>query len=118
MQTTKKTREYRPEAINWAITVHADYLEDKVTLDPNGTPLLEKEAWFKNAIEFKYAIFGREKCPETGKPHLQGFVSCNQQKLLTTMKKLFPRAHLEITKGTPKHNKDYCSKVCDLMSNC
>jgi len=91
-------------------------LADKVTIDPEATTLKEKEEWFKNS-EFKYAIFGREICPETKKPHLQGFVSCHKTKLLTQMKKLFPDGfcHLEIAQGTPKHNKDYCSKVCDYL---
>jgi len=115
MQTTKKTATQPPLATHWNVTVHADYLEDKVTLDPNGTPLVEKEAWFKNAMEFKYAVFGREICPKTGKHHLQGYVALARQKRLTAMKKLFPRAHLEICIGNPKQNKDYCTKVCDYL---
>jgi len=98
---------YRPKAINWTVTLYAD---PKFTLE-------QKEAWFDNKAEFKYAIFGREVCPETQRKHLQGFVSCHNQKLLTGMKKLFPDgiAHFEIAKGTCKHNKDYCSKVCDYL---
>lgn len=92
----------RPEAINWSVTVHADYLADKVTLDPNGTPLEQKEAWFNRPDQFKYAVFGREICPTTGKKHLQGYVACHKKKLLTAMQKLFPKAHLEICGGNPE----------------
>jgi len=110
-------REYRPKAINWTVTLYNKYLEDKVTIDPNATTLVEKEAWFNQPEQFKYAIFGRETCPKTGKPHLQGFVSLHKEKLLTGIKKLFPDgfAHLEIAKGTCKQNKDYCSKVLKII---
>lgn len=114
METTRN--DYRPRANNWTVTLFGDYLPDKITLDPNGTPLQSKEAWFKNPQIFKYAIFGRETCPDTKKPHLQGFVACYKQQYLTQMKKLFPdgKAHFEIAQGTPKHNKDYCSKVLKI----
>lgn len=111
--TTKKTS--RPEAIHWNITVHADYLEDKETLDPNGTPLEEKEAWFNKSHMFKYAVFGREICPKTGKKHLQGYVALHKKMYLTGVKKLFPRAHCEICQGNPEQNRKYCTKVSDYL---
>jgi len=113
---TARRPDYRPLALNWTITLYHKYLADKVTIDPNATTLKEKEEWFKNS-EFKYAIFGREICPETKKPHLQGFVSCHKKKTLVSMKKLFPDGfcHLEIAIGSPKQNKDYCSKVLKIF---
>lgn len=31
------------------------------------------------------------------------------------IKKLFPRAHIEICRGTPQQNKDYCAKGGDYF---
>jgi len=103
----------RPEAINWIVVLYNNYLPDKVTIDPNAVPLAQKEAWFNRPDQFKYAVFGREKCPKTGKPHLQGFVQLHKKKLLTGMKKLFPdgQAHFEIAGGNPQQNRTYCIKV-------
>jgi len=105
----------RPRASHWTVTVHADYLADKVTLDPNGTPLEQKEAWFNRADQFKYAVFGREICPTTGKKHLQGYVNTRSPKDLSVLKKLFPKAHLEICGGNPDQNRRYCIKDGDYV---
>lgn len=98
METVQRAR---PEAKNWTLTLFA---EDGITLE-------DKEAWLNKPNLFKYACFGREICPETGKKHLQCYVSLHTKKRLTAMQKLFPKAHLEIAAGTPEHNIKYCSKV-------
>lgn len=98
METVKRSR---PEAKNWTLTLFA---EDGVSLE-------DKEAWLNKPEIFKYAIFGRETCPDTGKKHLQCFVSLHTKKRLTAMQKLFPKAHLEIARGNPTQNIEYCSKV-------
>ena len=54
-------------------------------------------------------IIGREVGQE-GTPHLQGYVIMEKKTTLVEMKKLFPRAHLEVAKGSPEQNKIYCSK--------
>ena len=46
-----------------------------------------------------YMVFGRERGDE-GTPHLQGYVHLQHQKTLTAMKKIMPRAHLEVRMGT------------------
>jgi hypothetical protein len=59
----------------------------------------------------KYLIFGRETAPDTGTPHLQGYISLQSRKSLSYIKNLVSsRAHFETAKGTPKQNRDYCSK--------
>ena len=58
---------------------------------------------------FTYLIIGRE-VGEQGTPHLQGYAIMPKQTTLVGMKKLFPRAHLEVAKGSPEQNKIYCSK--------
>jgi len=57
--------------------------------------------------------FQEEKCPSTGRRHLQGFVRFNGNKRLAAVKTWLgdDAAHLEIAKGTPRANLDYCSKA-------
>lgn len=58
----------------------------------------------------KYQIIGREKgLMET--PHLQGYIYFNSVKSFDQVKiMLGPRAHIEVAKGSPQQNRDYCSK--------
>lgn len=61
------------------------------------------------AIECDYLIFGKEK-GEEGTKHLQGYVYFSTLKSLRQLKKLLPRSHLEITRGSSLSNIRYCSK--------
>lgn len=61
------------------------------------------------SIECKYQIAGKE-VGEEGTPHLQGYVYFDTLKSLKQLKKLYPRAHLEQTKGSALSNIRYCSK--------
>jgi len=64
----------------------------------------------------KYLVFGREKAPTTGTPHLQGYVTFLESKTLSAAKKAIgPTAHLEIAKGTAKQASEYCKKDGDFM---
>ncbi|ADD62479.1 replication-association protein [Cyclovirus TN18] len=59
----------------------------------------------------KFAIFGRETCPNTGTKHLQGFCNLQRPKRFSSIRKLFKeRAHIEKAKGSDLDNKTYCSK--------
>lgn len=63
----------------------------------------------------KYLVFGREVAPDTGTPHLQGYVTFNSPATLAAAKrKISPRAHLEPAKGSAADNFDYCSKDKDF----
>lgn len=65
-------------------------------------------------IKCNYIIFGRE-VGESGTPHLQGYVQFGAPgKTLSAMKKLIPRAHFEVTKGSIDQNVAYCSKEGDF----
>ncbi len=57
----------------------------------------------------EYQIFAME-VGEEGTPHIQGYLCLKTKKRLSGMKKLLPRAHLEVMKGTPKQAADYCKK--------
>lgn len=64
--------------------------------------------------ECEYAIYGKEKAPDTGTHHLQGYLYLKTKKRLGTLKtEISTTPHWEASKGTPQQNKDYCSKEGD-----
>nr|WNA17362.1 replication-associated protein [Cyclovirus sp.]WNA17364.1 replication-associated protein [Cyclovirus sp.]WNA17366.1 replication-associated protein [Cyclovirus sp.] len=59
----------------------------------------------------KYGIFGKERCPDTGCPHLQGFASlAKPQRFLAIKGKINKRMHIEKAMGSDSENQVYCSK--------
>ncbi len=60
-------------------------------------------------LDVNYLVVGRE-IGESGTPHLQGYVNWHNAKSLPACRKLIPRAHWEITKGSPLQASDYCKK--------
>lgn len=60
-------------------------------------------------IGYKYMVVG-EEVGEDGTPHYQGMVLMQVRKRLTSMKKLLPRAHLEVMQGSSEEARDYCMK--------
>lgn len=67
-------------------------------------------------IECKYMIYGREKAPTTGTPHLQGYVQFKSPKRFSTMKKeIGDRAFIAPAKSDAKTNREYCSKSGDFF---
>lgn len=58
----------------------------------------------------RYLVFQQE-VGEEGTSHIQGFISLKSQQRLNQLKTLVGnRAHLEVAKGSPQQNRDYCSK--------
>lgn len=54
----------------------------------------------------KYLVFQVERCPDTGRLHLQGYVQFNNQTDLQLARELLSKtAHLEPAKGTPLENR-------------
>lgn len=64
------------------------------------------------ASSMRFLIYGREVCPSTGTPHLQGYVEFVNPHRITGIKTLagFQTAHLEVARGSPDANITYCSK--------
>lgn len=60
-----------------------------------------------------YLIFGVEK-GESGTEHLQGYIEFHKRRTLGGVRRLIPRAHWEIARGSPKQNVEYCSKDGDF----
>jgi hypothetical protein len=58
---------------------------------------------------YDYLVYGEEKAA-TGTPHLQGYVAFRDNQRLSSLKKILYRANFRVAAGTPKQNKDYCSK--------
>jgi len=54
-------------------------------------------------------VFQRER-GENGTEHFQFFVVFNKPTHFTTIKQIFPKAHLEIARGTKAQNIKYCTK--------
>lgn len=67
------------------------------------------------AIDARYLCYGKELAPETGTPHLQGYVYFINARRCASVLALLPiRAHVEISKGTAGQNRTYCEKDGDF----
>lgn len=53
-----------------------------------------------------FSVFAPE-VGENGTPHIQGYIYYKNPKKFKTVKKLYPRAHLSVPKGTPEQNLKY-----------
>lgn len=64
------------------------------------------------ALPVKYILFGFEICPDTKRPHLQGYINLTKDKTLSALKKLIDinHIHLEIARKDSLANYDYCTK--------
>ncbi|AXL65891.1 replication-associated protein [Spinybacked orbweaver circular virus 2] len=63
---------------------------------------------------YQYCVVGRETAPETGTPHLQGFINFKSKREFGTIKTIVgDRAHIEPAKGNDVQNKEYCTKGGD-----
>lgn len=64
----------------------------------------------------KYVLY-KEVCPKTGTPHMHMYISYKHQHTFTAVKKLWPRAHIEIAKGNEKDQLKYGMKEGDFLTN-
>lgn len=60
----------------------------------------------------RYLAWQVEKCPETGKKHIQGYIELHKPRRLNAMKELLgdEKIHLEKRRGTREQARDYCMK--------
>lgn len=74
----------------------------------------EQELNVLKELECKYLICGRE-IGENGTPHLQGFVIFNANKRLNAARRISPRAHWELARGTNEQAAEYCKKELNYV---
>lgn len=58
----------------------------------------------------KYRIEGKEICPTTQTPHIQGYCEFNEKIRFTALQKAFPGVNFTKCAGSPFQNFTYCSK--------
>lgn len=92
----------RPRAKNWCFTLNV--AEGEAGLLDSAIP------------DSAYCVYQYELAPQTGRLHVQGYVSFASQALMTTVKQVLfnwsgIQGHLEIARGTPEQNKAYCTKA-------
>lgn len=67
------------------------------------------------ALETRYIIFGKERAPGTGTPHLQGYVYWPNAKTVSACRRALPGCHVIMARGSPSSNRSYCSKEGDYV---
>lgn len=97
------------EAKNWTFTIYPNLDDDGSTYEHQ---LREKYPTLFNGTLFNYICFQLESCPESSRAHIQGYVQLRVKKTLNMAKRLLGEntAHLEIARGTPQQNREYCKK--------
>lgn len=62
--------------------------------------------------DVRYLVYQLERCPESGREHIQAYVEFTAALRWTTIKQLFDRRsmHIEPRRGTAKQASDYCKK--------
>lgn len=55
-------------------------------------------------------VAGHEICPDTKRPHIQGYIRWKNVKRFSWWKNQFPTTHVEVRQGTEKQAIDYCLK--------
>lgn len=70
--------------------------------------------YLKTLPDLRYVVFQREKAPETGTEHYQGYFEFTQPKWFTTIKKHLSKehigvdAHIEARRGKRSQAREYC----------
>lgn len=84
---------------NWCFTINNYTVEDDHLLQN---------------MPYAYLLYGKE-VGEQGTPHYQGYVQFLKRYRLTGLKKLHPKAHWTIAKGSSLDNHTYCTKDHDYQ---
>lgn len=80
---------------------------------------LQDEDHLKTTIKAltRYMVYGREVAPETGTPHLQGYLYFANARQRKAVSRLLPRARLDVANGTAQQNRTYCTKEGDFYES-
>lgn len=93
---------------NWTLTLYLDKA-------PEGTTWQEYLQHLVDEDKLRFAAYGLEHCPTTGREHLQAYCSYKNQVRFSTVKKMFPKVHIEKMIKDLKTNEKYCSKEGELV---
>ena len=63
----------------------------------------------------KYIIAGEEKCPETGRQHMQVYFETKGTQREAFVRNLFPGSHIELARESKEVNHKYCTKDGNYM---
>ena len=85
----------RQQATNWVFTINNPSEEDEVALT--------------DTLPYRYLVYQYEM-GDGETMHIQGYVVLSRQLRLSALKKLIPRAHWEVRKGTHEQAKAYSTK--------
>lgn len=94
--------------MNWVFT---DF--GSVNDDGHNTIRVDSIDTMYNAINLaiKYIVWQLERCPDTDRIHIQGYVELKRSQDVNWLKRNISRsAHYEIRRGTSKEADDYCRK--------
>jgi len=113
--TTK--RPTRVQCKNWCFTLQSDPSKGQHIAWPT-IKECPVDWWARHEDNgLVYLVCQVEKAPNTGKYHVQGYVSLDKKSVLTTVKRLFSAtAHWEPARGTPLENQDYCTKEASRVN--
>jgi len=91
-------------AKNWCFTINNPTAEDAARLS-------DCIALTSSNDSFVGYIVYQSEAGSEGTPHYQGYIQCRTRKTLRQIKQIVgDRAHLEVARGKPEQNKDYCTK--------
>lgn len=65
--------------------------------------------------DVQYMLMSAEIAPETGTPHLQGWVQFKTNMRMSAVKKVHGKAHWELMRGSIDSNEAYCRKDGQVM---
>lgn len=70
------------------------------------------DATTEEAKKVRRLVYQKEKCPETGRLHYQGYVELKSPQRMSFVKKLLERqdAHIETARGSAEQCYEYCTK--------
>lgn len=71
---------------------------------------------YLNQHECVYIVYGKERAPTTGTPHLQGYVYYKNPRSIKAVQKL-RKWHVMQSRGSPESNYKYCLKLDDPVPN-
>lgn len=96
--TATEVNECKGQARRWCFTWNNYPCDDEI------------DQWTKKC-GYSYYIYSKEIAPETGTPHLQGYMEFSSGKRFETLHKANKSVHWSKCKGTQEQNIKYCTKT-------